>query len=233
MINLLPAPTQTLYAELRERLLAESARRSVGKAPGTFTTKTLGAKTYVYFQYSEPGGRSRQLYLGRKESGLERLMRRFETGDGRRARAPISSVSALRRFPAGLGHGRPSRVLKASLTPASSTLAPSHRHARLGVIEHARHALVRRHARKMDLAAVRLPPAAAMRTQADLTGWTWASCPFPPRSATRRPRSRCGESHASTPHASQEGPPTARPIDERPTLALSGLSPREPRRAPS
>lgn len=116
MISLLPAPTQTLYAELRERLLAESARRSVGKAPGTFTTKTLGGKTYVYFQYSEPGGRFRQLYLGRKESDLERLMRRFEMErpDAARERADIERLCAQALAGAAWAMGTgPARVLKA------------------------------------------------------------------------------------------------------------------------
>lgn len=59
----LPVPVQTLYAELVEQLLALDARRSIGHAPGSFVTKTLKRGTYYYFQYSEPGGSTRQVYV--------------------------------------------------------------------------------------------------------------------------------------------------------------------------
>lgn len=112
----LPAATQTLYAELLERLLAESARRSVGKAPGTFTTKTVAGEDYVYFQYSEPGGRYRQLYLGKKGPGLDGLVERFrrERVDAARERADLERLSAQVQAGGGWSMGaRPARVLKA------------------------------------------------------------------------------------------------------------------------
>jgi len=116
MIAALPAATQTLYAELLERLLAESARRSVGKAPGTFTTKIVGDEDYVYFQYSEPGGRYRQLYLGKNAPGLKRLAARFkrERVDVAREREDLERLSAQITAGGGWSMGvRPARVLKA------------------------------------------------------------------------------------------------------------------------
>lgn len=116
MIALLPGPTQTLYAELLERLQAESARHSIGKAQGTFTVKTIGGETYAYFQYSEPGGRRRQLYLGKQGPDVARLITRFEKGrpDARRAREDIERLCAQVRSGAGWAMGmRPARVLKA------------------------------------------------------------------------------------------------------------------------
>lgn len=37
--------TQTLYAELLERLLAVETRRTIGRAPGGFITKTVKGET--------------------------------------------------------------------------------------------------------------------------------------------------------------------------------------------
>ena|SRR6185312_12204084 len=116
MIAPLPAATQTLYAELQERLLAELARRSVGKAPGTFTTKRLSGGEYVYFQYSEPGGKQRQLYLGRSGPELARMIERFkrEKVDAEKERGELERLSAQVLAGGGWAMGaRPGRVLKA------------------------------------------------------------------------------------------------------------------------
>lgn len=75
----LPLETQTLYAELMEQLQAYEARRTIGKVPGSFVTKTVKGVTYYYFQYSQPGGRSKQSYLGRKTPELERVVKRFQS----------------------------------------------------------------------------------------------------------------------------------------------------------
>lgn len=80
MADALPPETQTLYAELLDRLLAEAARRDPVKARGTFVHKTVKGEPYVYFQFSEPGGKTRQLYLGRQGSITKRLMGRFARG---------------------------------------------------------------------------------------------------------------------------------------------------------
>jgi len=72
-----PLVIQTLYAELMEQMLALEAGRSIGNAEGCFTTKTIKGEAYVYFQHSDPGGRKRQIYLGKKGPSLERVMERF------------------------------------------------------------------------------------------------------------------------------------------------------------
>lgn len=73
----LPLETQTLYAQLMEVLLATEAQRSIGRLTGCFTTKTVKGQTYCYFQYSDPGGLLRQVYLGRKNAVLDRVIERF------------------------------------------------------------------------------------------------------------------------------------------------------------
>lgn len=73
----IPRQTQTLYAELLERLLTRETRRSIGQAAGCFTTKTIKGESYTYFQFSDPGGRQRQVYVGRKSPTLDQVVKRF------------------------------------------------------------------------------------------------------------------------------------------------------------
>ena len=73
----LPLETQTLYAQLMETLLATEAQRSIGRLAGCFTTKIVKGLTYCYFQYSDPGGLLRQVYLGRKNAVLDRVIETF------------------------------------------------------------------------------------------------------------------------------------------------------------
>jgi hypothetical protein len=95
----LPVPVQTLYAELLEQLIALDARRSIGHAPGTFVTKTLQRSTYYYFQYSEPGGTTRQAYIGRRSPALDTLVGRYaaERDAVRADQRPIESLCAALR----------------------------------------------------------------------------------------------------------------------------------------
>lgn len=74
----LPLETQTLYAEFLDQLVALHARRTIGLAPGCFTTKTVKGETYYYFQYSDPGGVSRQAYVGKKSASLAKVVAAYE-----------------------------------------------------------------------------------------------------------------------------------------------------------
>lgn len=73
----IPLETQTLYAELLEQLTALEAHRSIGSLPGGFTTKEVKGETYYYFQYSEPGGERKQVYIGKAGPELTRTIERF------------------------------------------------------------------------------------------------------------------------------------------------------------
>src|SRR5262245_57359455 len=73
----LPITMQTSYAELLEQLLAMEAHRSIGHAPGAFVTKTLRERSYYYFQYSTPGGTTKQAYVGPKSKALDNVVARF------------------------------------------------------------------------------------------------------------------------------------------------------------
>ena len=113
---LLSIPIQTLYAELIDLLLAIGARRSIGHAPGAFVTKVLSSGTYYYFQYSEPGGPPRQVYIGKKSTALDALVRRY-AAERELAKADAVSVettcAALRAGGASTTDARSARVLAA------------------------------------------------------------------------------------------------------------------------
>jgi hypothetical protein len=107
---------QTLYAELVEQLLAIDTRRSIGHAPGAFVTKVLKRGTYYYFQYSEPGGHTRQAYVGPKSAALDALVRRYarERVALRADRQSIETLcAALRAGGATTTDARSARVLAA------------------------------------------------------------------------------------------------------------------------
>ncbi|MEA2698420.1 MAG: hypothetical protein QOI66_2691 [Myxococcales bacterium] len=66
MATALPLETQTLYAELLEHLIGVHAQRSIGQLTGSFAEKTIKGERYLYWQASQPGGRTKQFYLGRR-----------------------------------------------------------------------------------------------------------------------------------------------------------------------
>jgi hypothetical protein len=164
----LPAATQTLYAELLERLLAESARRSVGKAPGTFTTKTVSGDDYAYFQYSEPGGKYKQLYLGKMSPALERMIARFkrERPGATKEREELGVLSAQTLAGGGWAMGaRPARVLKAfsdaGVFETGAVLVGTHAFGVLGNLLGARWTGAHLRTADVDLAAVSLAASSA------------------------------------------------------------------------
>lgn len=75
----LPLETQTLISELMESLMALEAHRSVGHISGCFTTKTVKGECYWYFQYSEPGGLTKQIYLGKKSPIFDKVVDEYTT----------------------------------------------------------------------------------------------------------------------------------------------------------
>jgi len=112
----LPLETQTLYAELMEHLVANEAHRAIGHLPGCFTVKRVKDKTYYYYQYSDPGGVVRQVYVGRKSEALDRVVERFH--EEREALKPDADrtqrlCAQLRAGGALLTDASSGRVLKA------------------------------------------------------------------------------------------------------------------------
>jgi hypothetical protein len=77
----LPLSTQTAYAQLLDAALGAELVRSVADLPGSFNAKTVKGRAYWYFQYTEPSGKLRQVYVGPDNDAVQRLMQRQrETG---------------------------------------------------------------------------------------------------------------------------------------------------------
>lgn len=78
MPTLQPLETQTLYAELLEHLIGVRAQGSIGALTGSFAEKTIKGEKYLYWQASQPGGRTRQFYLGRRTPTLDQMVQRLQ-----------------------------------------------------------------------------------------------------------------------------------------------------------
>jgi hypothetical protein len=67
---------QTAYAQLLDACMAAELARSVADLPGSFNAKTVKGRKYWYFQYTEPAGKLRQVYVGPDGDPVQRLMQR-------------------------------------------------------------------------------------------------------------------------------------------------------------
>jgi hypothetical protein len=77
-LHKLDPSTQALYTEFLDQLRLQDAHRSIGDVPGSFVTKNVSGRVYYYFQFSKPGGLTRQLYLGEKTETLQQLIKKFD-----------------------------------------------------------------------------------------------------------------------------------------------------------
>ena len=136
----LPLETQTLYAELLEHLVGVRAQRSIGGLTGSFAEKAIKGDKYLYWQASQPGGRTRQFYLGRRTPALERVVRRLE----RQQEAITPDLERVQRLAAQLRAGganvadhASARVVRAlaesGLFDAGAVLVGTHAFAVLGM----------------------------------------------------------------------------------------------------
>ncbi len=114
-MDTLSVALQTAYAELVEELIGLDARRAIGHAPGTFVVKTIGGRTYHYFQYSTPGGTTRQAYLGIASRAMTAFVREYEAGRAERRSDDehVRGLCAILRTGAGVTDSASARVLRA------------------------------------------------------------------------------------------------------------------------
>jgi len=68
---------RTLYAEARELALAIGAAENIGKLPGSIVSKTLRGRRYLYHQYRDLTGTTRQTYLGPDDAKTASLVQRL------------------------------------------------------------------------------------------------------------------------------------------------------------
>ena len=88
---------QTAYAQLLEAALAAEHFRSVADLKGSFASKTSKGKTYWYYQYIEPSGKLRQVYVGPDNDAVRALREKKETP------ATAQKLGPLARSAAALG----------------------------------------------------------------------------------------------------------------------------------
>ena len=69
-----PAETQTLYAELSERLRALDAARSFASLTGSFAKKQVRAGDYWYFKTSEGPAGQREYFVGPDDAETRSVM---------------------------------------------------------------------------------------------------------------------------------------------------------------
>lgn len=88
---------QTAYAQLLDAALAAEHLRSVADLPGSFASKTVRGQTYWYFQYTEPAGRLRQVYVGPDNEAVHALMA------GKAQPSTLKALGPLAKSAAALG----------------------------------------------------------------------------------------------------------------------------------
>lgn len=89
----LPLSAQTAYAQLLEASLGAEHLRSVADLSGSFNAKTVKGRRYWYFQFTEPSGKLRQIYVGPDTAEVHRLMERKGDPGASAALAPLARAS--------------------------------------------------------------------------------------------------------------------------------------------
>lgn len=74
MFKELPSVAQTAYAQLFEACQAGDFLRTVANLPGGFASKQVKGRRYWYFQYTEPAGKLRQVYVGPDSAEVQALI---------------------------------------------------------------------------------------------------------------------------------------------------------------
>jgi hypothetical protein len=81
---------QTAYAQLLDASLAAEHLRSVADLKGSFAAKTVKGRKYWYFQYTEPAGKLRQVFVGPDGEPVHRLMARKDEHSAAAALEPLA-----------------------------------------------------------------------------------------------------------------------------------------------
>lgn len=76
MYTELTASAQTAYAQLFEACETSHFLRSAADLSGSFAAKVIKGRRYWYFQYTEPAGKLRQVYVGPDSSEVHALIAR-------------------------------------------------------------------------------------------------------------------------------------------------------------
>ncbi len=90
----LPLAAQTAYAQLLDASLAAEHQRSVADISGSFAAKTVGGRKYWYFQYTEPAGKLRQIFVGPDTDAVRALVENKARPSRRESLGPLARAAA-------------------------------------------------------------------------------------------------------------------------------------------
>ncbi len=169
-----PAETQTLYAELSERLRALEAARSFASLTGVFAKKRVSSADYWYFKTSEGAAGQREYFVGVDNRETHAVMKNYAAGraEARASMAQIDRLCAMLRQGGALLTDTPSARVIAALASAGvfrlgAVLVGTHAFIALGNVLGVRWQSGLR-TQDIDLAANRVLHVAVPQTEADL-----------------------------------------------------------------
>lgn len=90
----LPLRAQTAYAQLSEAALVASHQRSVADLRGSFVAKRVKGALYWYYQYTEPNGKLRQVYVGPDNAAVAALREKKHAASVTAELAPLARAAA-------------------------------------------------------------------------------------------------------------------------------------------
>ena len=77
----LPLTAQTAYAQLFDAALGTDTARTVANLRGSFAKKIVKGRDYWYFQYTDLGGKLRQIYVGPDSAEVRRLAQQSKAAE--------------------------------------------------------------------------------------------------------------------------------------------------------
>jgi hypothetical protein len=170
----LPAETQTLYAELSERLRAQESARTFASLAGTFARKRVRGAEYWYFKTSAGPTGQREYFVGPDGRETRAVMRAYASArpDAEDARAEIDRICAMLRQGGAMLTDAPSAKVLSGLASAGvfrlgAVLVGTHAYIALGNVLGVRWQSSMR-TQDIDLAAARALEVAVPQTEADL-----------------------------------------------------------------
>jgi hypothetical protein len=82
--------TQTAYAQLLDAALGAENHRNVSDLGGSFNAKTVKGRKYWYYQYTEPSGKLKQVYVGPDSPPVQRLIEQSAKPGSSQALVPLA-----------------------------------------------------------------------------------------------------------------------------------------------
>ncbi len=172
----LPAETQTLFAELGERLRALEAARSFASLAGSFARKRIADGDYWYFKTSAGPAGQKEYFVGPESPETQAAMRAYAAGRNEAAAAEdgIARLCAmLRQGGATLTDAASAKVISglasAGVFRLGAVLVGTHAYLALGNLLGVRWQSGLR-TQDIDLAAARRLEVAVPQAEADLPG---------------------------------------------------------------